>query len=86
MCRELSEMPEYQESDELDELLKRHCLSEFRTGYINIDGFALPEHYKTISADIENLNIPDDDVWVCSFPKTGICLEKKINIHFSNFP
>lgn len=55
----------------LDCLLKEKFTSEFRTGYITVDGVCLPEYYAKFADAIENLEVRDDDVWVCSFPKTG---------------
>lgn len=57
--------------DDLDRLLKDKFTSDFRTGYIEIDGFCLPEHYANFADAIENMEVYDDDIWVCSFPKSG---------------
>ncbi|XP_058803922.1 luciferin sulfotransferase-like [Phymastichus coffea] len=57
--------------DDLNRLLKEKFTSEFRTGYINVDGVCLPEYYAEFADAIENMQVYDDDIWVCSFPKTG---------------
>lgn len=56
---------------DLDYLLAKTFTNEFRTGYISVDGVCLPEHYLKFADSIENLEIREDDTWVCSFPKTG---------------
>ncbi|KAK2575938.1 hypothetical protein KPH14_007300 [Odynerus spinipes] len=55
----------------LDRILKEKFTSEFRTGYITVDGVCLPERYEHFAEQIENFEVKDDDVWVCTFPKTG---------------
>ncbi|XP_015110400.1 amine sulfotransferase [Diachasma alloeum] len=57
--------------NDLDQLLKRTFTTEFRTGYVKIKGMTIPNVYLDIADSIENLKIWDDDVWVCSFPKSG---------------
>ena len=56
---------------DLDQLLRDKFTNEFRTGYITFDGFCLPEYFLKFADQIENFEVRDDDVWVCSFPKTG---------------
>lgn len=41
------------------------------------EGTWLPESYQDVKESIHNLKIRDDDVWVCSFPKTGILISNK---------
>lgn len=59
------------EDDELGKLLHKTFALPIRKRYIKVDGVVLPEHFKYFAERIENFNIRDDDVWVCSFPKTG---------------
>lgn len=54
-----------------DEILNKHFLNEFRTGYIKIDNFLLPEYFKEFSDSVESFEVKNTDIWVCSFPKTG---------------
>ncbi|XP_012287549.1 sulfotransferase family cytosolic 1B member 1 isoform X2 [Orussus abietinus] len=56
---------------DLDKMLRDTFTNDFRTGYITAKGYCLPEYYKTFSESIEHMEVRDDDVWVCSFPKTG---------------
>ncbi|XP_003424762.3 luciferin sulfotransferase-like [Nasonia vitripennis] len=56
---------------DLNRLLRDKFTSDFRTGYINVDGVCLPEYYAKFADAIENMEVRDDDIWVCSFPKTG---------------
>ncbi|XP_015173286.1 PREDICTED: amine sulfotransferase-like [Polistes dominula] len=55
----------------LDRILKEKFTSEFRSGYVTVKDVCLPERYKHFAEEIENFEIRDDDVWVCTFPKTG---------------
>ncbi|XP_043497022.1 luciferin sulfotransferase-like [Polistes fuscatus] len=55
----------------LDRILKEKFTSEFRSGYVTVGDVCLPERYKHFAEEIENFEIRDDDVWVCTFPKTG---------------
>ncbi|KAL1449724.1 hypothetical protein WDU94_002204 [Cyamophila willieti] len=52
-------------------ILNNQFISSFRTGYIRCKGVCMPEYYKEFAEDIINMDVRDDDVWVCSFPKTG---------------
>ncbi|XP_028981879.1 sulfotransferase 4A1 [Diachasma alloeum] len=56
---------------DLDQLLKETFTNEFRSGYVNAKGVTMTDLYPNIADSIENLKIWDDDVWVCSFPKSG---------------
>ncbi|XP_033230911.1 luciferin sulfotransferase-like [Belonocnema kinseyi] len=58
-------------ADDLDRLLQEKCTSELRTGYITVDGVCLPEYFQNFADRVENFEVRDDDIWVCSFPKTG---------------
>lgn len=58
-------------NDELGKLLNETFTSPQRTGYITVQGFCLPERYQKFAQAIEDFQVRDDDVWVCSFPKTG---------------
>nr|XP_012143925.1 PREDICTED: estrogen sulfotransferase, testis isoform-like [Megachile rotundata]XP_012143926.1 PREDICTED: estrogen sulfotransferase, testis isoform-like [Megachile rotundata]XP_012143927.1 PREDICTED: estrogen sulfotransferase, testis isoform-like [Megachile rotundata] len=56
---------------ELNRLLHETFTSPVRKGYITVQGFCLPERYQKFAQAIEDFEVKDDDVWVCSFPKTG---------------
>lgn len=43
--------------------------------YDYCEGTWLPNSYQDVKESIHNFEMRDDDIWVCSFPKTG----KKIN-------
>lgn len=38
---------------------------------VKYNGFVVSGYYKNFIDAIENFEIREDDVWVCSFPKTG---------------
>ncbi|XP_029040843.2 luciferin sulfotransferase-like [Osmia bicornis bicornis] len=57
--------------NELDQLLHKTFTNPGRTGYITVEGVCMPERYQKFAQAIEDLEVKEDDVWVCSFPKTG---------------
>lgn len=69
---------------ELNRLLCEKFTSEFRTGYIEIGGICLPEYFQHFADRIENFEVRHDDIWVCSFPKTGEfdSFKKRMRINF----
>ncbi|XP_026674211.1 sulfotransferase 1 family member D1-like [Ceratina calcarata] len=60
-----------EENEDLDRLLKEKFTNDFRKGYVTVQGVCLPITYKRFEEEIENFEVKDDDVWVCSFPKSG---------------
>lgn len=56
---------------ECGDLLNKYFITGFRTGYVRVKGVVLPEYFKMFGDKILNMNVRDDDIWVCSFPKTG---------------
>lgn len=58
--------------NDLDQILKDKFTTEFRKEYTTVQGVCLPKKYEDFAQIIENFEIRDDDVWICSFPKTGI--------------
>lgn len=57
--------------DELDKILQEKCTNTFRKGYVNIEGFTFPKRYEELKDQFDNLEVHEEDVWICSFPKTG---------------
>ncbi|XP_076240817.1 luciferin sulfotransferase [Calliopsis andreniformis] len=57
--------------NDLDQLLRENFTAEFRKGYVTVNGVCLPERYEKFARAIEDFEVRDDDIWVCSFPKTG---------------
>ncbi|KAJ8669934.1 hypothetical protein QAD02_001193 [Eretmocerus hayati] len=58
-------------SIDLDALAIESLAKNGRTNFISFKGVFLPEDYELIADAVENFEVRDDDVWVCSFPKTG---------------
>ena len=56
---------------EVAENLKEYFTSEFRTGYVECEGFIFPKYFRKFGDSIRKMDIRSDDVWVCSFPKAG---------------
>lgn len=54
-----------------DKILNEKFVNLFRSGYVSVKGITLPERFKDFYKAIDNFEVFDDDVWVCSFPKTG---------------
>jgi hypothetical protein len=44
---------------------------KFLTELTSFDGFVLPTEYKELKKQIENLEVSERDVWICSFPRSG---------------
>ncbi|KAK4875063.1 hypothetical protein RN001_011485 [Aquatica leii] len=55
----------------VDDVLNDHFTNVFRSGYISVKGTTLTDNYQKIRADIDNFLVYDDDIWICSLPKTG---------------
>lgn len=52
-------------------ILDESFVTEFRNGYVKVNGFVLPMYFKEFGQRILDMDVRDDDVWVCSYPKTG---------------
>lgn len=65
-------MNEVSENRRLDNILQEHFTNSFRKGHINVDGVTMPLRFRDMQKEIYNLNVHEEDVWICSFPKTGI--------------
>ncbi|XP_076630425.1 luciferin sulfotransferase [Colletes latitarsis] len=63
--------PQLATDNDLNQILKETFTTEFRKGYITVNGVCLPERFNKFSQAIEDFEVRDDDIWVCSFPKTG---------------
>ncbi|KAM7249597.1 hypothetical protein ACFE04_025403 [Oxalis oulophora] len=53
------------------ELLNKYFLNKFRSGYVKCKDVVLPEYFTQFGDRIREMEIRSDDIWVCSFPKTG---------------
>ncbi|XP_066247875.1 luciferin sulfotransferase-like [Euwallacea similis] len=62
---------EIMEDARLEGILQKHFTNRFRKGYINVDGVMMPERFKEMQKEISEWEVREDDVWICSFPKTG---------------
>ncbi|XP_060529473.1 luciferin sulfotransferase-like [Cylas formicarius] len=58
-------------NEELDDILRKHFTNNFRFGYVTIDGTTMPKRFEDLHEQILNFEVNEDDVWICSFPKTG---------------
>ncbi|XP_076677958.1 luciferin sulfotransferase isoform X2 [Andrena cerasifolii] len=56
---------------DLAQILEESFTTEFRKGYITVNGVCMPERFQKFARAIEDFEVRDDDTWVCSFPKTG---------------
>lgn len=57
---------------DLDCLAYETLRDRVKTNFIWRDGVFLPEDYNKIADAVENFQVYNDDVWVCSFQKSGI--------------
>lgn len=58
--------------NDLAQILEENFTTEFRKGYITVNGVCMPERFEKFARAIEDFEVRGDDTWVCSFPKTGI--------------
>ncbi|CAG9821979.1 unnamed protein product, partial [Phaedon cochleariae] len=58
-------------NSDLENILKHDFTSTFRPGYITVEGVTMPKRFEELREDIYNWDVKEEDVWICSFPKTG---------------
>jgi hypothetical protein len=49
-------------------------VKKFPVELTSFDGVILPSKYEELKKQIDNLEVDERDVWICSYPKTGIHL------------
>ncbi|XP_060880987.1 luciferin sulfotransferase-like [Metopolophium dirhodum] len=57
--------------NEMSSIQKNHFNSIYQTRFLKTDDVVLPVDYKKLGQCIEDMDVRDDDIWVCSFMKTG---------------
>lgn len=62
--------------NEVSDILNKCFVTSFRNGYIKANDVVLPVYFKKFGQRIQDMDIRDDDIWVCSYPKTGFSLFK----------
>lgn len=56
---------------DLDQILQDKFTSTFRKGYVTFHGHTFPKRYEELKDDFDNLEVSEEDIWICSYPKTG---------------
>ncbi|KAJ3622162.1 hypothetical protein MTP99_002687 [Tenebrio molitor] len=57
---------------DVDKILReKFTMSCMNDGHILVNGFTFPGKYKELKQYYENLEVDDEDVWICNFPKSG---------------
>lgn len=56
---------------DLNELQQRTCFDEIVPNYNEVEGFVLGCGYKKAKTSIDNFEVLDSDIWVCTYPKSG---------------
>ena len=56
---------------DLDRLATETLKERSRTNFIRLDGVFLPQQYKEFAKTVENFEVLEDDIWVCSFQRSG---------------
>ena len=51
---------------------------EYSKRLTKCDGFTLDKIFKNFRDRIKNMTVRDDDIWVCTFPKSG----KRVSLNF----
>lgn len=54
-----------------DKILQEKWTSLLRGKYATVDGYTMTDRYEDFKNQIYNFEVSDNDVWVCSFPKSG---------------
>ncbi|XKL63787.1 hypothetical protein PGB90_006151 [Kerria lacca] len=68
----MSKILNYSKLDEKSErYLKDYFKDKVHWNYLKCNGVSLPESYQFFGEQILNMDVRDDDIWVCSFPKSG---------------
>lgn len=57
---------------ELCELLNHHLVNDKIKKYYDYNGTVVTNKFKDIAEDIANLEVKDSDIYVTSFPKSGM--------------
>lgn len=65
--------------NDVSDILNECFVTSFRNGYIKANDVVLPVYFKKFGQRIQDMEIRDDDIWVCSYPKTGYDLIMIVN-------
>lgn len=65
--------------NEVSDILNKRFVTSFRNGYIKANDVVLPVYFKKFGQRIQDMEIRDDDIWVCSYPKTGYLVDLNIS-------
>ncbi|KAL5235526.1 hypothetical protein ACI65C_002936 [Semiaphis heraclei] len=57
--------------NEVSDILDKCYVNNFRRGFIKANGVVMPVYFKKFGQRILDMDIRDDDIWVCSYPKSG---------------
>jgi len=69
--------------NEQSDILNKCFVNIFQYGFIKANDVMLPVYFKKFGQCILDMDIRDDDIWVCSYPKTGINIQFIVNLLFS---
>lgn len=56
---------------DVSDILNAYFVTSFRNGYIKANDVVLPVYFKKFGQRMQEMEVRDDDIWVCSYPKTG---------------
>jgi len=65
--------------NEISEILDKSFDNTFRNGYIKANDVVLSASFKKFGQCIQDMEIRDDDIWVCSYPKAGYLVDLNIS-------
>ena len=70
MSRENTNIGEFDE--EKQKIIDNYFKGALVNGYVNCNGFMLTDLFPKVEPEISQLDVKDDDIWVVSYPKSGL--------------
>lgn len=57
-------------------IYKEKFADGLNNGFSTIDGYILPKRFEAMKNQVDDFVVREDDIWVCSFPKSGVLSPK----------
>lgn len=56
---------------ESNQVLQQYFDISFRKAYVKCKGHVVPEYFQHLGDKIRQMDVRDDDIWMCTYPRTG---------------